>query len=151
MALWSKTKTQSKVGFDKVYNWVDKLGAPVNRLSNRVGSEAFWPTTLDIESDKAARILKSFCSKSPLYRHPQPLTLLQRMAFMRKKTDQPPPMYPKENKRCLRRYRPKSYKMQRAFAYSQQCGQAFGSPGPAGPAYWSHAKRMAHGHRPLAS
>jgi lipid-binding SYLF domain-containing protein/archaellum component FlaD/FlaE len=63
MALWSKTKTQSKVGFDKVYSWVDKAGAPVNRLSNKVGSEAFWPTTLDIESDKAARILKSFCSK----------------------------------------------------------------------------------------
>ncbi|KAH8723223.1 hypothetical protein GQ44DRAFT_774274 [Phaeosphaeriaceae sp. PMI808] len=61
MALWSKTKTNSKVGFDKVYSWVDKLGAPVNRLSNKVGSEAFWPTTLDIESDKAARILKSFC------------------------------------------------------------------------------------------
>jgi lipid-binding SYLF domain-containing protein len=59
--MWSKTKTQSKVGFDKVYTWVDKLGAPVNRLSNKVGSEAFWPTTLDIESDKAARILKSFC------------------------------------------------------------------------------------------
>ncbi|KAH7086323.1 hypothetical protein FB567DRAFT_67944 [Paraphoma chrysanthemicola] len=59
--MWSKTKTSSKAGFDKVYNWVDKLGAPVNRLSNKVGSEAFWPTTLDIESDKAARILKSFC------------------------------------------------------------------------------------------
>lgn len=59
--MWSKTKTNSKAGFDKVYNWVDKLGAPVNRLSNKVGSEAFWPTTLDIESDKAARILKSFC------------------------------------------------------------------------------------------
>ncbi|KAI4683182.1 hypothetical protein J4E81_009310 [Alternaria sp. BMP 2799] len=61
MALWSTAKTQSKQGFDKVYTWVDKLGAPVNRLSNKVGSEAFWPTTLDIESDKAARILKSFC------------------------------------------------------------------------------------------
>ncbi|KAJ4338744.1 hypothetical protein N0V87_003659 [Didymella glomerata] len=59
--MWSKTKTQSKAGFDKVYTLVDKLGAPVNRLSNKVGSEAFWPTTLDIESDKAARILKSFC------------------------------------------------------------------------------------------
>jgi hypothetical protein len=61
--MWSKTKTNSKAGFDKVYTWVDKLGAPVNRLSNKVGSEAFWPTTLDIESDKAARILKSFCSE----------------------------------------------------------------------------------------
>ena len=44
-----------------MYNLVDKLGAPVNKLSNRLGSEAFWPTTLDKESDKAARILRSFC------------------------------------------------------------------------------------------
>ncbi|KAF4984068.1 hypothetical protein FZEAL_681 [Fusarium zealandicum] len=58
---WDKTKAQSKKGFDKVWGWADKLGAPVNRLSNRIGSEAFWPTTLDKESDKAARILRSFC------------------------------------------------------------------------------------------
>ncbi|CZT52714.1 related to protein YSC84 [Rhynchosporium secalis] len=58
---WDKTKTGSKKGFDKVYGMVDKLGAPVNNLSNKIGSEAFWPTTLDKESDKAARILKSFC------------------------------------------------------------------------------------------
>lgn len=50
-----------KKGFDKTWNMVDKLGAPVNRLSNRVGAEAFWPMTLDKESDKAARILRSFC------------------------------------------------------------------------------------------
>lgn len=59
--MWAKTKTGSKAGFDKLYGWVDKLGPPVNRLSNKLGSEAFWPTTLDKESDKAARILKSFC------------------------------------------------------------------------------------------
>jgi len=59
--MWSKTKTTSKAGFDKLWSWSDKLGAPVNRLSNKLGSEAFWPTTLDKESDKAARILKSFC------------------------------------------------------------------------------------------
>ncbi|KAL8893542.1 MAG: hypothetical protein Q9192_005161 [Flavoplaca navasiana] len=58
---WSQTKTTSKQGFDKVYNFVDKLGPPINKISNKVGSEAFWPTTLDIESDKAARILRSFC------------------------------------------------------------------------------------------
>ena len=58
---WSQTKHTSKVGFDKVFNVVDKLGAPVNKLSNKLGSEAFWPTTLDKESDKAARILRSFC------------------------------------------------------------------------------------------
>ena len=58
---WSQTKSTSKAGFDKVYHVVDKLGAPVNKLSNKLGSEAFWPTTLDKESDKAARILRSFC------------------------------------------------------------------------------------------
>lgn len=58
---WSQTKTSSKQGFDKVYKVVDKLGDPINRLSHKVGSEAFWPTTLDKESEKAARILRSFC------------------------------------------------------------------------------------------
>lgn len=59
---WDTTKTTSKKGFDKVWVGVEKLGAPVNKLTNKIGSEAFWPTTLDKESDKAARILKSFCS-----------------------------------------------------------------------------------------
>ena len=58
---WSTTKTTSKQGFDKVYGIVDKLGAPINKITNKIGSEAFWPTTLDKESDKAARILRSFC------------------------------------------------------------------------------------------
>ncbi|KAF1353762.1 hypothetical protein BDV97DRAFT_122721 [Delphinella strobiligena] len=58
---WERTRTGGKVGFDKIYNLVDKLGAPVNKLTNKIGSEAFWPTTLDKESDKAARILRSFC------------------------------------------------------------------------------------------
>ncbi|KAI9812724.1 MAG: hypothetical protein M1827_004480 [Pycnora praestabilis] len=59
--VWEKTLTGSKKGFDTVWKWTDKLGAPVNNLSNKLGSEAFWPTTMDKESDKAARILKSFC------------------------------------------------------------------------------------------
>ncbi|KAL1972006.1 hypothetical protein VTN31DRAFT_7225 [Thermomyces dupontii] len=50
-----------KKGLDKAWNTIDKLGAPVNRMSNRLGAEAFWPTTLDKESEKAARILRSFC------------------------------------------------------------------------------------------
>lgn len=58
---WSQTKTTSKQSFDKVYSIVDKLGAPINRFTHKIGSEAFWPTTLDKESDKAARILRSFC------------------------------------------------------------------------------------------
>lgn len=63
-AIWGKAKVGGKTGFNKLYAVVDKLGPPVNKLSNKLGSEAFWPTTLDIESDKAARILLSFCSQS---------------------------------------------------------------------------------------
>ena len=62
--LWQKTVTGGKTGFGKLWGWADKMGAPANRLSNKLGSEAFWPTTLDKESDKAARILLSFCSAS---------------------------------------------------------------------------------------
>lgn len=59
--MWERVKTGGKAGFDKTWQALDKVGAPVNRLSNKLGAEAFWPTTLDKESDKAARILKSFC------------------------------------------------------------------------------------------
>lgn len=58
---WEKTKSISKKGFDKAWDTVDKLGGPVNRLSHKLGSEAFWPMTIDKEADKAARILRSFC------------------------------------------------------------------------------------------
>ncbi|KAK3111432.1 hypothetical protein LTR53_013341 [Teratosphaeriaceae sp. CCFEE 6253] len=58
---WSKIQVGGKKGFDASWKALDKLGAPVNKLSNKLGSEAFWPTTMDKESDKAARILKSFC------------------------------------------------------------------------------------------
>ncbi|KAL5043920.1 hypothetical protein BDW71DRAFT_110199 [Aspergillus fruticulosus] len=60
-SFWERTKGTSKKGFDKAWHALDKLGDPVNRLSNRVGAEAFWPMTIDRESDKAARILRSFC------------------------------------------------------------------------------------------
>ncbi|KAK0664052.1 LAS seventeen-binding protein 3 [Lasiodiplodia hormozganensis] len=61
--MWQRTKQQGKVGFDKVWGWADKLGDPVNKLSNKLGSEAFWPMSIDKESDKAARILSSFCKE----------------------------------------------------------------------------------------
>lgn len=61
MSAWQKTKRYSKKGFDKAWDTVDKLGGPVNRLSNKLGAEAFWPMSIDKESDKAARILRSFC------------------------------------------------------------------------------------------
>ncbi|OOF93964.1 hypothetical protein ASPCADRAFT_209220 [Aspergillus carbonarius ITEM 5010] len=60
-SMWGKTKTYGKMGLDKAWGALDKLGGPVNRLSNKLGSEAFWPMTLDKESEKIARILRSFC------------------------------------------------------------------------------------------
>ncbi|KAI1171731.1 DUF500-domain-containing protein [Nemania sp. FL0916] len=46
---------------EKLYRWGTKAGVPVNRLVNKLGSEAFWPMTMDKECDKAARILRGFC------------------------------------------------------------------------------------------
>jgi hypothetical protein len=63
LSTWDKTRNTSKAGFDKLWNGFEKLGVPVNKLTNKIGSEAFWPQSLDKESDKCARILKSFCSK----------------------------------------------------------------------------------------
>lgn len=35
--------------------------AAANSDNGRIQREAFWPATLDLECDKAARIIKSFC------------------------------------------------------------------------------------------
>ncbi|KAI4868550.1 hypothetical protein F4820DRAFT_456316 [Hypoxylon rubiginosum] len=72
--LWDRSRTSTGVNtntsnvrknnsVDIVRGWADKIPSPVNRLSApRLGRDAFWPATLDKECDKAARILKSFCS-----------------------------------------------------------------------------------------
>ncbi|KAE8143157.1 hypothetical protein BDV38DRAFT_267176 [Aspergillus pseudotamarii] len=60
-SIWNKTKVIGKKNFDKAWDALDKLGPPVNRLTNKLGSEAFWPMTIDKESEKVARILQSFC------------------------------------------------------------------------------------------
>ncbi|GAP86071.1 putative las seventeen-binding protein [Rosellinia necatrix] len=48
-----------RTSVEKVRGWADKI--PSSR-SSRLVKEAFWPATLDKECEKAARILKSFCS-----------------------------------------------------------------------------------------
>ncbi|KAI8953854.1 hypothetical protein F4801DRAFT_535855 [Xylaria longipes] len=63
-----------KNSVEKVRGWADKI--PSSR-SSRLAKEAFWPTTLDKECEKAARILKSFCSdgfSTPDERPGSPLT-----------------------------------------------------------------------------
>lgn len=74
-SMWNKTKTYGKKGFDKGWDALDKLGAPVNRLSNKLGSEAFWPMTLDKESEKVARILRSFCKDGVYVEDSPPVAL----------------------------------------------------------------------------
>ncbi|KAH9884287.1 hypothetical protein F4778DRAFT_774743 [Xylariomycetidae sp. FL2044] len=61
----------------KLYQWSVKASVPINKLTNKLGSEAFWPTTMDKECDKAARILKSFC-KDGFYTDPTPASGQQR-------------------------------------------------------------------------
>ena len=69
-------------GFNKVFSWADRLAssksisassphpAAAHPANSKVDRELYWPTTLDRECDKAARILKSFCSTS--YPSPPP-------------------------------------------------------------------------------
>ncbi|KAI1107815.1 hypothetical protein F4804DRAFT_328841 [Jackrogersella minutella] len=62
----NNTNTNShtrKNSVDIVRGWADKIPSPVNRLStSRLSRDNFLPATLDKECEKAARILKSFCS-----------------------------------------------------------------------------------------
>ena len=39
------------------------VASPINMLANKMGSEGFLPATMDKECEKAARVLKGFCSK----------------------------------------------------------------------------------------
>jgi len=67
------TKPQAHHGHASKPSWSDRLStlgtkaaAPLNALANKMGSEGFLPSTMDKEVIKAARILKNFCSESPL-------------------------------------------------------------------------------------
>ncbi|OAA80491.1 DUF500 domain protein [Akanthomyces lecanii RCEF 1005] len=42
-----------------------KVGWPLNKAANVVGAEGWWPTSVEKECDKAARILHSFTSLEP--------------------------------------------------------------------------------------
>jgi lipid-binding SYLF domain-containing protein len=90
MTTWQKTKRGSKAGWDAAWDMFEKLGQPVNKLTNKIGSEAFWPTSLDRESDKAARILKSFCSTYTYLILLAMLTCFPEDGFYTER-DQPPP------------------------------------------------------------
>ncbi|BFZ55247.1 hypothetical protein PYCC9005_002287 [Savitreella phatthalungensis] len=56
-----KAWSSSKGVFDKGWKALDKYaGEPMNRAAGKLGIESVWPTTMDRELDKAARILRTF-------------------------------------------------------------------------------------------
>jgi hypothetical protein len=75
---WDRRSSGSSSKTGSVFGWPNRSSQPPppNGLSKintdaangiqgkRVQREAFWPATLDLECDKAARILKSFCGMS---------------------------------------------------------------------------------------
>lgn len=58
----AKKKTNRLSAFGEAFT--SKVAGPVNALANKFGSEGFLPEGLDKECEKAARILRGFCSKS---------------------------------------------------------------------------------------
>ena len=58
----------------------EKLGQPLNKLLHKSGTESFWPTPLEQESEKAARILKSFCSMFPSLSNQYPRAIYTKAA-----------------------------------------------------------------------
>lgn len=59
--MFGKVKTNSKGLFDKAWAGLDKyVGEPMNKVAGKMGIEGVWPTTMDRECDKAARILRVF-------------------------------------------------------------------------------------------
>lgn len=63
---WDKTSASTREGWEKTKarskDWFAKTGDPyMSKGLHKVGAETFWPTSLDREADKAARILRSFC------------------------------------------------------------------------------------------
>lgn len=59
----SKKKPNKFAAFGAAFS--SKVGGPVNALAHKFGAEGFFPDSLDKECEKAARILKGFCSKGP--------------------------------------------------------------------------------------
>ena len=64
--MWPRAKSASRVGLNSfLWGWTDRTqraGANGQAAQQTApGARAFWPTSLDKECDKAARILRSFC------------------------------------------------------------------------------------------
>ncbi|KAK3485980.1 uncharacterized protein B0T23DRAFT_243007 [Neurospora hispaniola] len=76
---WDRAKQTTSVtprspsALNKVFGWGGKAVVPVKTTQQPTSydRETYWPTTLDKECDKAARILKSFCMDGFIVEEPQ--------------------------------------------------------------------------------
>ncbi|KAF4339154.1 YSC84-like protein [Fusarium beomiforme] len=58
---WSSNRSSTSISVANS-NALSRINTSAANASGRVQREAFWPATLDLECEKAARILKSFCT-----------------------------------------------------------------------------------------
>lgn len=69
-AFWSsRDRPKPNVGLSNPIPAPAPVHDTTNALTRRYGPEDYWPSTLDRESEKAARILQAFCSTSHLKTH----------------------------------------------------------------------------------
>ncbi|GAA5972361.1 hypothetical protein JCM11641_002424 [Rhodosporidiobolus odoratus] len=57
---WNRAKASTANAWDSAYKKADQVGYWTNKQGARLGTEAFYPTSLDVESTKCARILRTF-------------------------------------------------------------------------------------------
>ncbi|KAN0066306.1 hypothetical protein ACQY0O_000400 [Thecaphora frezii] len=60
---WDKLKANYKKVETGTWRALDPIGRWTNRTAGKLGAESFWPTEMDLECDKAARILRTFTTK----------------------------------------------------------------------------------------
>lgn len=161
-------------GAPKKTNWTQRLSvfgskaaAPFNMLANKLGSEAFLPSTMDKECEKAARILRNFCSRSSLIHHPSYTHSQSPQRTASTQTPKPPrpskpprstptanpplpPPSPKRTAPSSPSPRPSSKRLS-ASPSSPPHAPVFTSQVPPAPASSSHACPTAAGRRPRAS
>ena len=58
------TRTGKRTFGERVHRLSSRAGKPLNKAANVVGAEGWWPSSMDRECLKAARILYSFTSKT---------------------------------------------------------------------------------------
>ena len=146
MPSWSTTKTTSKQGVDKVYNLVDKLGAPINKvrcpctlippsLASELLEEALSKERKAYQLVHSSRTRSAPKLSGPRHstksrtRLPAYFAASVRMDSTLKKTGMPYPLRPwvrRERPRSSRKSPRRSYERPRVWPSSLPCARAYG-------------------------